>query len=121
MNQLQEIVQQLGQEYGFGSVVLADCSTGLPLVSAPGGLAADKLAAVAVVTQRVAEQTSARLGLGGVNEITLYVQDGQCMVCRWFLVGRHRLILTVLSPPHQAHRRAIGQAIRQIRRAWRFW
>jgi predicted regulator of Ras-like GTPase activity (Roadblock/LC7/MglB family) len=120
MKQMQEIVQSFCQDYGFTAVTVTDAS-GFPLASSAGGAAGAAPAAMAAMLQRSAEQVSSRVGLGTMQELTMYAEDGQRLVCRPFQAGDHTLILAVQVPPQVAYRRATNLAIRAIRQAWLDW
>ncbi len=117
MKQLQEIVQQVGVEHGFLAVVLTDAS-GFPLAASTGGEQAEAPAAIAARVQRVAQQASAHVGLGEMDEIVMFDEHGQRLVCRAFAAGERTLILVVKLAAQTAYRRATNQAIRQIQRVW---
>ena len=117
MKQIQAIVQQLGQEMGFDEAVLTD-SSGFPLAAYTAGGNPEPSAAIAAMVQRVAEQAGSRVGLGAMDEVSMYDEQGQRLVCRRFKVCDRVLFLAVKAPVHMAYRRATSHTIRQIRAAW---
>lgn len=117
MKQIQEIVQQLGQQAGFHEAVLTD-SMGFPIAAFITNSSAEPSAAVSAMIQRVAEQASERVGLGAMDEVSMYDEFGQRLVCRRFLVGERVLFLTVKVPPQVSYRRVTNQAIHKIQAAW---
>ena len=117
MKQIQPIVQQMGREIGFNEVVLTD-SSGFSLAAYTDGGSPEPSAAIAAMIQRVAEQASGRVGLGTMDEVSMFDERGQRLVCRRFTVGERVLYLAVKVPPQMAYRRATSQAIRQIKAAW---
>jgi predicted regulator of Ras-like GTPase activity (Roadblock/LC7/MglB family) len=119
MKQVQEIIQQLGQQSGFAAAVLTDAS-GFALAASAGGGTADAPAAIAALIQRVAEQARNHVGLGAMDEVSMNDEAGQRLVCRWFTAGDHNLVLAVKVLPNVAYRRATTQAIRQIKQVWSF-
>ncbi|MEW5870860.1 MAG: roadblock/LC7 domain-containing protein [Chloroflexota bacterium] len=119
MKQIQEIVQQIGQENQFSEVVLTDAS-GFPLAAFTQGSSPEPSAAIAAMIQRVAEQAGGRIGLGSMDEVSMYAESGQRLVCRRFMAGEHVLYLAVKLPAQMTYRRVTNQAIRQIRQAWSF-
>ena len=119
MKQVQEIIQQICQENHFTELVLTDAS-GFPMAASTDGGSAEPSAAIAAMIQRVAEQASSRVGLGTMDEISMFDDAGQRLVCRQFMIGEHKLFLVAKMPAQTAHRRATNQVIRQIRTAWTF-
>lgn len=119
MNQVRKIIQQLGQERGFVEVVLTD-AVGFPLAALASGAEAEAPAAIAAFVQRMAEQARGRVGLGVMDEVTMYDEAGQRLVCRQFVAGEHTLILAAKIAPRTPYRRATNRAIRQIQRVWTF-
>lgn len=117
MKQIQETIQQIAQQSGFTEAVLTD-SSGFPLAAYPAGGSPEPSAAIAAMVQRMAEQARARVGLGLMDEVSMYDELGQRLVCRRFTIGERVLYLAVKVPAQTAYRRATNQAIRQIRAAW---
>jgi len=119
MKLVQLIIQELGKQYGFLSVVLTD-STGLPLATSSNGENGDALAAFVTEMLRVSSQAGNRLMLGKLGElIMIYDQSDRRVICRRFVAGGHELILGVLISSQKSYRRATNQTIREIQRVWK--
>ena len=119
-SQLSEILREMNEAGGFSISVLTD-RHGFPLASAArDGNDADTQSAVVALIQKTATQAANQLGIGQADEITLFDEAGNRLVCRPFQVNEHQLILAVrIDDRHKAYRRLTNQAIRKISQAWR--
>ena len=117
MKIIQEIIQNLGQTGRFSEIVLTDAS-GFPLAAYSQSGSPDAIAAVSATIQRSAGQAGSRIGLQTMQEITLFDETGQRLVCRRFTAGDHTLFLSLRLQQSLAYRRVVSQAIRQIQAAW---
>lgn len=119
-SRLSEILQEMNEAGGFSISVLTD-RHGFPLASASrAGDDPDTQSAVVALIQKTATQASNQLGIGQTDEITLFDNDGNRLVCRPFQVNEHQLILAVrIDDRRKAYRRLTNQAIRKIAQAWR--
>ncbi len=120
MKAIQQIVLELSQQEGFGTVVLTD-ATGLPLAISENREEAEALAAVVADILRSSSGISRRLEWGDMSEIMLLSHDAQRgVLCRRFRAGAQDLVLALFIQPQHAYWPATGQAIHKIRQAWRF-
>ena len=119
-SRLSEILQEMNEAGGFSIAVLTD-RHGFPLASAAGqGNDAETQSAVVALIQKTASQATSQMGIGQTDEITLFDNEGNRLVCRPFDVNGHQLILAVrIDDRHKAYRRLTNQAIRKISQAWR--
>ena len=119
-SQLSEILQEMNEAGGFSIAVLTD-RHGFPLASAAGqGNDPDTQSAVVALIQKTASQATSQMGIGQTDEITLFDNEGNRLVCRPFDVNGYQLILAVrIDDRHKAYRRLTNQAIRKISQAWR--
>ena len=119
MKAVQDIIRNLSQQEGFGTVVLTD-ATGLPLATSEDRDGAESLAAVVAEILRAAGGISARLGWGTMSETLLLSDDAQRgVMCRQFKAGRRDLVLALFITPQNAYWEATTQAIREIQQVWR--
>ena len=78
-----------------------------------------KQAAVVALIQKTAAQVSAQLGMTQTDEISLFDNEGQRLVCRPFTANGHELILAVLIPSKiQSYRRLTNNMVAAIQRRW---
>ncbi len=119
-SQIGEILQAMNEAGGFSISVLTD-RQGFPLASAAAnGEDADTQSAVVALIQKTASQASNQLGIGQMDEITLFDGEGNRLVCRPFEANGYSLILAVrIDDRHKAYRRLTNQAIRRIQKVWR--
>lgn len=119
-SRLSEILQEMNEAGGFSIAVLTD-RHGFPLASAAGqGNDPDTQSAVVALIQKTASQATSQMGIGQTDEITLFDNEGNRLVCRPFDVNGYQLILAVrIDDRHKAYRRLTNQAIRKISQAWR--
>jgi len=117
---IQQIVSELSQKEGFGTVVLTDAS-GLPLAISENREEAEALAAVVADILRSSSGISRRLRWGEMNEIMLLSNDAQRgVLCRRFRVGEQDLVLALFIQPQHIYWPATKQAIQKIKQAWNF-
>lgn len=120
MKAIQQIVTELSQQEGFGTVVLTDPS-GLPLAISENRQEAEALAAVVADILRSSSGISRRLGWGDMNEIMLLSNDAQRgVLCRRFQAGEQDLVLAFFIQPQHVYWQATTQAIQKIKQAWSF-
>jgi len=118
MRAVQQNVEALSQEEGFGTVVLTNAS-GLPLATSENRAEAEALAAVVADMLRSAEGIGDRLGWDVMSEIMLLSQDAQRgVLCRRFTAGARDMVLALFIAPQHAYWRATTRAIQQIQQVW---
>jgi len=117
---IQQIITDLSQQEGFGTVVLTDDS-GLPLAISANREEAEALAAVVTDILRSSAGIGRRLGWGEMNEIMLLSDDAQRgVLCRRFRSGEQNLVLALFIQPQYVYWKATTQAIQKIKQAWSF-
>lgn len=116
---LSKVLQEMNQAGNFTISVLTD-RHGFPLAAASqNGEDPEMQSAVVALIQKTALQTENQLGMGQTDEISLFDQDGNRLVCRPFAANGRYLILAVqMKNRNQPYRRLTNQAIRKIKRAW---
>ncbi len=120
MKAIQQIIEDLSRQEGFGTVVLTNVS-GLPLATSENRQEAEALAAVVADMLRSAAGISNRLGWGAMNEIMLLSNDAQRgVLCRRFQAGEQELVLALFIRPQHVYWQATAQAIQKIKQAWNF-
>ncbi len=118
MKAIQQIIENLSHEDGFGTVVLTNAS-GLPLATSENRAEAEALAAVVADVLRASAGISVRLGWGPMSEVMLLSEDAQRgVLCRTFQAGASELVLAFFILPQHTYWRATTQAIRDIQKAW---
>ncbi len=120
MKAIQQIVLELSQQAGFGTVVLTDAS-GLPLAISENREEAETLAAVVADILRSSSGIGHRLGWGEMSEIMLLSNDAQRgVLCRRFQAGEQDLVLALFMQPQYIYWQATTGAIQRIKQAWSF-
>ena len=120
MKAIQQIITDLSQQEGFGTVVLTDAS-GLPLAISANREEAEALAAVVTDILRSSAGIGRLLGWGEMNEIMLLSDDAQRgVLCRRFQSGEQSLVLALFIQPQYVYWKATTQAIQKIKQAWSF-
>ncbi len=122
-SELHQILSTLNNEGGFTFSVLTD-SQGLAIASSSkSGTDPDLQSAVVALVQKTVAQAGQRIGLAPAEEISVYTQNGQRLICRFFEANEYHLILAVAVPEKdQKYRRLTNQAISQIGRIWtKYW
>ncbi len=118
MKAIQEIVEELSRQEGFGTVVLTDV-TGLPLATSVDMQAAESFAAVVAEMVRASAGVGSRLEMNGMSDVMLLAEDAQQgLLCRIFKVNQRKVILALIIYPQHAYWAATTQAIREIKQAW---
>ena len=120
---LNQLLAEMNQSAGFPISVLTDVQ-GLAIASASAsGLDTDRQSAVVASIQKMTGQVAKQLGMASTQEIALFDENGQRLICRPFQVNGHQLILAVIvSEKDASYRRATNQVISQIRQTWKqFW
>ena len=118
MRAVQQIIEALSQEEGFGTVVLTNAS-GLPLATSANREEAALLAAIVADMLRSANGIGSRLGWDVMSEIMLLSSDARRgVLCRRFTAGTRDVVLALFIEPQHAYWRATSQAIAQIKQAW---
>ncbi|MCE1253410.1 MAG: hypothetical protein LWX83_07665 [Anaerolineae bacterium] len=122
-SELHQILSNLNREGGFTFSVLTD-SQGLAIASAGKSEGdPDMQSAVVALVQKSISQAGQRIGLDPAQEINVYTQSGQRLICRFFEAHDFHLILAVAVPgKDQKYRRLTNQAISHICRIWsKYW
>jgi predicted regulator of Ras-like GTPase activity (Roadblock/LC7/MglB family) len=118
MKSIQQIIETLGQEEGFSTVVLTN-ESGLPLAMSENREESEALAAVVTDILRSAKGISKRLKWGAMNEVMLLSDDAKRgVLCRRFEAGNNTLILALFIQPEHVYWQATTRAIRDIKKAW---
>jgi predicted regulator of Ras-like GTPase activity (Roadblock/LC7/MglB family) len=118
MKAIKQIIEDLSQQPGFGTVVLTNAS-GLALATSSDRQEAEALAAVVTEILRASSGIGGRLGWGQMSEVMLLSDDAQRgVLCRQFKAGKSELTLALFIQPQHAYWQATTQAIRQIQQAW---
>lgn len=110
-------LRTMAKEGDFKAAVLS-LEDGLPLVSTPAHYEDETAAAMVTLLNETAKRINHQLRLPQVDEISLVYDDRTRLVCRYFTVDGHELLLMVLAPPNQSYRRLTNQAIKEIERVW---
>ena len=113
----EEILHRMNEEGRFEVSVLAS-SDGLPIATVPSDYDFDVIAAMVAVLASVASETQSRVGLGGLDEVSVVAEDRIRLVCRYFTMAGEEFILAVLVQPNLYYRRATNRAIREMKRKW---
>jgi predicted regulator of Ras-like GTPase activity (Roadblock/LC7/MglB family) len=122
-SELNQLLLSLNNEGGFAFSVLTD-SQGLAIASsAKQGYDPDLHSAVVALVQKTIAQVGPRIGLSQAEEISVFTQDGQRLICRFFDAAEYHLILAVIVPgKEQKYRRLTNQAISDICQVWsKYW
>lgn len=110
-------LRTMTKEGDFKAAVLS-LEDGLPLVSTPAHYEDETAAAMVTLLNETAKRINHQLRLPQVDEISIVYDDRTRLVCRYFTVDGHALLLTVLAPPDQAYRRLTNRAIKEIEHVW---
>ena len=118
--ELSHLLYEMNKEGGFPIAVITD-QQGFPIASAAQpGQDPDTQSAVVALVQKVAHQVSHQLGLSKTDEISLYDDKGQRLVCRPFSINEHNMILAVTVPSKgQSYRRATNKTVAAVQRYWK--
>jgi predicted regulator of Ras-like GTPase activity (Roadblock/LC7/MglB family) len=121
MNSKQELFEKLlermNKQGNFGAAVLS-MRNGLPLASAPAHYADEIAAAMVTLLNETIKRFNQQLNLPQVDEISIVGDDRTRLVCRYFSVNGHELMLTVLTPPDQSYRLLTTRVIKEVERIW---
>jgi predicted regulator of Ras-like GTPase activity (Roadblock/LC7/MglB family) len=121
MRSMQELWQKalrtMNKDGDFKAAVLS-LEDGLPLVSAPAHYEDETAAAMVTLLNETAKRINHQLQLPQVDEISIVYDDRTRLVCRYFTVDGHALLLMVLAPPDQSYRRLTNRTIKEIGRVW---
>jgi len=118
MRAVQQVIEDLSQQEGFGTVVLTNAS-GLSLATSANRQEAEALAAVVAEMLRASAGIGTRLGWGAMSEMLLLAEDAQQgLLCRQFAAGEHTFVLALFIKPKYAYWEATTQAIQQIKQIW---
>lgn len=112
---LEEILSAMNAAGGFTVSVLTS-TEGLPIATVPADYSSDLAAAMVALLQRASNDAQGQLGMAEVDEVTIRDRDRNRLVCRYFVVGRERLILAAMVPAGRSYRRATNRAVERIRR-----
>ena len=117
---LSQLLHDMNEEGGFSIAVITD-REGFSIASAAqAGQDPDTQSAVVALVQKTAQQVSHQLGLSKTDEISLYDEQGQRLVCRPFSINGHDMILAVTVPHRgQSYRRVTNKGITAIQRHWK--
>ena len=111
---LEKILHEM-DEVGRFQVSVLTSTEGLPIATVPAGYNSNLVAAIVALLQRVSNDAQSQLGMAEVDEVSISDRARIRLVCRYFVVGRERLILAVIVPPGRPYRRATNRAIKQIK------
>lgn len=114
----EKTLRKMNKEGDFKAAVLS-LEDGLPLVSSPAHYEDETAAAMVTLLNETAKRINHQLRLPEVDEISIVCDDRTRLVCRYFTVDGHELLLTVLAPPDQSYRRLTNWTIKEIERIWR--
>jgi len=113
----QKALSKMNQEGDFRAAVLT-LEDGLPLASSPAHYDDEKAAAMVTLLNGTVKRINHQLRLPRTDEISIVCDDRTRLVCRYFTVDGHELLLMVLAPPDQSYRRLTYQTIKEIKRIW---
>lgn len=114
----EEVLQKMNDQGHFKAAILAG-NDGLPIATVPSRYDTDTTAAMVALLQKVSKEARGQLSMAEVDEVTIFDRDRIRLVCRYLVVDGEELILAVMVPPNQYHRRLTNRAIREIEAAWR--
>jgi predicted regulator of Ras-like GTPase activity (Roadblock/LC7/MglB family) len=121
MNSKQELfeglLEKMNKQGNFGAAVLS-MRDGLPLASSPAHYEDEMAAAMVTLLNEAIKRFNQQLNLPQVDEISIVGDDRTRLVCRYFNVNGHELMLTVLTPPDQSYRLLTTRVIKEIERIW---
>lgn len=117
--ELNQVLSTLNRDGNFTFSVLTD-SQGLAIASsAKNDHDPDLHSAVVALVQKTVSQAGQRIGLGQAEEISVFTQDGQRLICRFFEAKGYHLILAVTVPDRNTkYRRLTNLAIANICQIW---
>ncbi len=113
----EKALHKMNKEGNFKAAVLS-LEDGLPLVSSPAHYEDETAAAMVTLLNETVKRINHQLRLPRVDEISIVGDDRTRLICRYFTVESHELLLTVLAPPDQSYRRLTNQAMKEIERIW---
>jgi predicted regulator of Ras-like GTPase activity (Roadblock/LC7/MglB family) len=113
----EEVLERMNKQGNFGAAVLS-MKDGLPLASSPTYYEDEMAAAMVTLFNEAIKRFKQHLGLPQVDEISIVGDDRTRLVCRYFAVDGHELMLTVLTPPDQSYRLLTNRIIKEIERIW---
>jgi predicted regulator of Ras-like GTPase activity (Roadblock/LC7/MglB family) len=114
---LEEILYAMNAEGNFDTAMLS-IKDGLPLASSPAQYEDDMAAAMVTMLNETVKRINLQLNLPQVDEISIVGDDRTRLICRYFIVDGHELMLTVLMPPDQSYRRLTNKVIKEVERLW---
>ncbi|NTV47267.1 MAG: hypothetical protein HGB11_12260 [Chlorobiales bacterium] len=118
--EITKCLAEMNEKGGFPISVITDLQGFTIASSSANGHDPERQSAVVALVQKTAIQVRNHLGMGTTDEISLFDQNGQRLVCRPFNVRGHELILAVQVPEkHQAYRGLTNQAIKVIQKNWK--
>jgi predicted regulator of Ras-like GTPase activity (Roadblock/LC7/MglB family) len=113
------LISAMNAEAGFPITVLTDKQGLVLAASSQAGMSATRQSAVVAKIRGAADLVAKQLDMGVMDEISLFDEDGQRLVCRPIAMRGEDLILAVMVPNRgQAYRRSTNKAITAIRRSW---
>jgi predicted regulator of Ras-like GTPase activity (Roadblock/LC7/MglB family) len=113
------LISAMNAEAGFPITVLTDKQGLVLAASSQAGMNAARQSAVVAKIRGAADLVAKQLDMGVMDEISLFDEDGQRLVCRPIAMRGEDLILAVMVPTRgQAYRRSTNKAITAIRRSW---
>ena len=113
------LISAMNAEAGFPITVLTDKQGLVLAASSQAGMNAARQSAVVAKIRGAADLVARQLDMGVMDEISLFDEDGQRLVCRPIAMRGEDLILAVMVPTRgQAYRRSTNKAITAIRRTW---
>jgi predicted regulator of Ras-like GTPase activity (Roadblock/LC7/MglB family) len=113
----EEALAKMNQKGNFMAAMLS-LKDGLPLASSPPHYEDEIAAAMVTMLNETVRRLNQELRLPQIDEISIVGEDGSRLVCRYFSVDGHNILLTVLTPPDQSYRRLTNDVIREIKRIW---
>jgi predicted regulator of Ras-like GTPase activity (Roadblock/LC7/MglB family) len=113
----EEVLTELSRQGSFQAAILAT-SDGLPIATSPSSLDAQLTAAMVAMLRKVSKDARSELGMGELDEVSLYDRNRSRLVCRFFHVDQEELILALLVADGARYRRTSTQAIRHIQTMW---
>ncbi len=119
IKEIEQLLAEVNRAGKFPVSVLADAE-GFPIAwytenkEYPG-----MQSAVAALIQKTSAQVESRLGMANTNEVSVFDDKGQRLVCRPFQLQQHPVILAVWVPNrNQKYRRLTNRVIRNIQQLW---
>lgn len=112
-----QILKELKDQGHFMASMLVSAE-GLAIASVSAPFDTETMAAMAALIKNVVRQARTQMGLAWIDEVSIVDDNKMRLTCRYFTVDGEELILAIVAPPHQTHRRLTNQAIREIRQSW---